>query len=256
MASVQNKCLRIVSGAYRATPISVLETETFTPPLDLYLDAKLAQFRLRHKESGMEDLVKNTCLKIRNKLQRRRHWQQQQPVQTEGEARTQWAEAWIKNEHQEDLPTPKVLLSRWKQRWEAERPEWGLLGTREPGHSAVKQHAALHKAESTVITQIRTGRIGLAAFLNRARVPGVESPACQCGWAKKTAAHVIAHCPWFTGARHQIADPHTGWVDIKCLTSSPEGVHRLARWFIQLQLLPQFNLAEELLYRGGEGGSE
>jgi len=76
-----------------------------------------------------------------------------------------------------------------------------------PGRAAVKRHAALCKAESAVITQIRTGRIGLAAFLNKARVPEVESPACQCGWA---------------------------------------------RWFIQRQLLPQFRLAEELLY-GGEG---
>ena len=89
MASVQNKCLRIVSGAYRATPTSVLETETFTPPLDLYLDARLAQFRFRHKESDMEDLVKDACLKVRNKLRRRRRRQQQQPMQTEEEARTQ-----------------------------------------------------------------------------------------------------------------------------------------------------------------------
>jgi hypothetical protein len=252
MTSIQNKCLRIVSGAYRATPISVLEAETFIPPLDLYLDARLAQFRLRHKESGMEELVKNACLKIRNKLRGRRRRRQQQPTQTEGEARTQWAEAWLKDEHQEDLPAAKVLLSRWKQRWEAERPEWGLLGVREPGRAAVKRHAALHKAESAVITQIRTGRIGLAAFLNQARVPGVESPACQCGWARETAAHIIAHCPRFAGARHQIADPHTGQVNIKSLTSSLEGVRRLAKWFIQLQILPQFNLAEELLYGSGE----
>jgi len=61
-----------------------------------------------------------------------------------------------------------MLLSRWKQQWEVEKPEWGLLGTREPGRAAVKQHAALHKAESAVITQIRTGRIRLAAFLHRA----------------------------------------------------------------------------------------
>ena len=79
-----------MSGAYHTTPISVLETEIFTPPLDLYLDAKLAQFWLRHKESGMEDLVKNACLKIHNKLQRRRkrHQQQQQSMQTKEEVKT------------------------------------------------------------------------------------------------------------------------------------------------------------------------
>ena len=98
------------------------------------------------------------------------------------------------------------------------------------------------------------GRIGLAAFLNKARVPGVESPACQCGWARETAAHVIAHCPRFAGVRHQIADPRTGQVNVRSLTSSLKGVRRLARWFIQLQILPQFNLAEELLYGSEERG--
>src|SRR3982074_3898507 len=33
---IQNKCLRVVAGAYRATPIRSLEVETCTPPLDLY----------------------------------------------------------------------------------------------------------------------------------------------------------------------------------------------------------------------------
>ena len=148
------------------------------------------------------------------------------------------------------------MLSRWKWRWEAERPKWGLVEARKPGRAAVKRHAALRKAESAVITQIRTGRIGLAAFLNMVRVPGIESPACPCGWARETAAHVIAHCPRFAGVRHHITEPHTGRVDIKSLTSSAEGTRRLAKWFIQLQLLPQFNLAEELLYGDEKGGPE
>jgi hypothetical protein len=42
---IQNKYMRIVAGAYRATPIQSLETETHTPPLDLYLDSKLAVLR-------------------------------------------------------------------------------------------------------------------------------------------------------------------------------------------------------------------
>jgi hypothetical protein len=44
---IQNKCLRVVAGAYKATPVRALETETYTPPLDLYLDGRLAAFRDR-----------------------------------------------------------------------------------------------------------------------------------------------------------------------------------------------------------------
>jgi hypothetical protein len=35
----------------------------------------------------------------------------------------------------------------------------------------IRFHSSLQEAESSVITQIRTGRIDLAAFLNRAQIP-------------------------------------------------------------------------------------
>ena len=37
----------IVAGAYKATPIRHLETETYTLPLDLYLNQRLADFEQR-----------------------------------------------------------------------------------------------------------------------------------------------------------------------------------------------------------------
>ena len=62
LEKVQNKCLRTVTGAYKATPIAVLEMETYTPPLDLYLNARLAKFCRQHKESGMKELVIKACI--------------------------------------------------------------------------------------------------------------------------------------------------------------------------------------------------
>ena len=96
--------------------------------------------------------------------------------------------------------------------------------------------------------QIRTGRIGLVAFLNKARVPDFPSPVCQCGRARETAQHIIVHCDRFTAARNKLADPRTGGVDLKSLLSSAAGAQRLAKWFIQLSILPQFQLAGELIY--------
>jgi len=43
----QNTCLRVVVGAYKAILIRVLETETYTLLLDLYLDGRLVVFRDR-----------------------------------------------------------------------------------------------------------------------------------------------------------------------------------------------------------------
>jgi len=70
LKGIQNKCLQVVAGAYKATPVAALETETHTPPLDLYLDAKLVKFRARHKDSGMEELVTKACAHVQAKLQR------------------------------------------------------------------------------------------------------------------------------------------------------------------------------------------
>ena len=44
LAREQNKCRRVVAGAFRATQVRNLETETFDPPIDLYLKVRLADF--------------------------------------------------------------------------------------------------------------------------------------------------------------------------------------------------------------------
>jgi hypothetical protein len=150
----------------------------------------------------------------------------------------------------------RALLHRWKRRWTGRPPGWSFLGVGPPSRKTVKLHAQLQKAESSVITQIRTGRIGLAAFLNKARVPAFPSPVCPCGQARETATHVIMHCERFAGRRWKLLNPRTGQLDVKGLVSKPESVALLAKWFIQLRILPQYSLAEELLYRDAEVGED
>ena len=116
-----------------------------------------------------------------------------------------------------------------------------------PSKDMPEIHTGLKKAESSILTQIRTGRIGLASFLNRARVLDFPSPKCQCGRAEETASHIIAFCPCFEEQRSRLADPQTGRLDVKALVHSARGAKRLARWFLSLRILPQFHLAEELL---------
>ena len=38
LAVLQNKCLQTIAGAFKATPILVLEAETFIAPIDIHLD--------------------------------------------------------------------------------------------------------------------------------------------------------------------------------------------------------------------------
>ena len=112
----------------------------------------------------------------------------------------------------------------------------------------LKLHQGLRKAESSLITQIRSSHIDLAAFLSKANVPGYKSPMCQCGLAQETATHIIIHCPRFAEIRHILKDPVTDQLNIQALTSTSAGTQHLARWFMKLQILPQFQLTEQLLY--------
>jgi hypothetical protein len=68
LAGIQNKCLRIVAGAYRATPIQTLEVETHIPPIDLYFDSQLAAFQNRLASSDVGQLIEKACSTIQARI--------------------------------------------------------------------------------------------------------------------------------------------------------------------------------------------
>lgn len=72
LEKIQNKCLRAVAGAYRATLIRSLETETFTPPMDLYLDSRLAAFQKRLEDSEVGRVIENACNWIKARIRDRK----------------------------------------------------------------------------------------------------------------------------------------------------------------------------------------
>ena len=98
----------------------------------------------------------------------------------------------------------KAMLQEWHGKWYSgqRRSRWcSLASTEAPSASRLKLHKQLKKAESSVLVQARTGRIGLAHFLNKARVPGYETLACKCGLGDETAEHLLLHCQLETERR-------------------------------------------------------
>ena len=102
---------------------------------------------------------------------------------------------------------PKVIAD-WTARWKTEHRKLERVaqpGT-DPGTSlgsgraipeaapptkaVLKLHAGLQKAESSVLVQARTGRIGLAKFLYNCNVLGILSTQCRCGAKEIGRAHV------------------------------------------------------------------
>ena len=117
----------------------------------------------------------------------------------------------------------------WKQHWDGKQNQWKLIGVEAPGHKVVNLHKNLHKAESAVLTQIQTRRIGLVVFLNKVQVSDHPSRVCQCSQANETAAHIIVHCTRFSEAHSSLRDYHTGLIDLKSLVDTAKGVQHLAK---------------------------
>ena len=58
---------------------------------------------------------------------------------------------------------------------------------------ALKLHSRLRKAESSVLVQARTGRIGLARFLFNHKESGIESAKCRCRAGEETPLHMALY---------------------------------------------------------------
>jgi hypothetical protein len=60
LQAIQGRCFRVIAGAYKATSTEALEIETFTPPLNIYMDVIIARTNLRlllYKSKSAEKTV-------------------------------------------------------------------------------------------------------------------------------------------------------------------------------------------------------
>jgi len=82
----------------------------------------------------------------------------------------------------------------WERTWALEktsRPTRRLIKV--PTKKTLKYWFGLCKATTSILMQLRTGRIGLGAYL--ARINRRESARCDCELGNQTVAHVLLECP-------------------------------------------------------------
>ena len=226
LSKAQNRSLRIVVGAYKTAPTRCLETEAWVPPLDLYLNKRLADFegrlqeRVLHTGEGPEaekatagHLITEACNRVSQRFRRRRRGRGQRPRQgpqnptpTEQAAITvaQWAsQRWpIGEKRGKKLKTEEVVELAWQDRWEnqrAGRPKSRIADEDPPillfTNRALRRHEGLTKAQSTLLSQARIGDIGLRDYLFKVKVPEVRTPYCECGEGRDTVEHLVVWCP-------------------------------------------------------------
>ena len=93
---------------------------------------------------------------------------------------------------------------------------------------------------SALITQIRTEKIGLNAFLTTMKVPGYTA-TCDCGWGQQTAKHIILYCPQYQTQRNKLFQ-HAETRDYQKMLVTPRGAKAAATFLQTTNLLPQFQL--------------
>ena len=241
LAPYQNRCLRVITGAYRATPASTLEAEAYVPPLNLYLDSLVARATQRLEDSGMAAKIEGACQAARRNL--RAHGQNQRRPCTQYIHPQPLPRGWQSQWTQDGHPA-RALQSQWVAQWRSRRAPWGELLSRPPNKRNLKLYQGLTKACCSILTQIRTGKTGLAAFLHRRRVPGFSSPNCSCGQGAETPKHILVHCARFQEARSSLTGPRQ--VDLRHLLCTEEGAQKLSHWWLHNRVLHQFSLARAL----------
>ena len=246
LATHQNKALRIVTGAYKATRVRQLETEAFIPLVDIWLEAKTAYFHRRLERTGMTKLILSLSAPIRRQVLRRRRFRTSiQPVTTQTPFEKARADAlkWFRAEDFESCNgRPKTrILRNWKTRWRKEtghRPSsnWtetspGLvLQDTEPTAVILKLHKDLRKSESSILIQARTECIGLNQFLYKRRVPGIPSPNCICSSEPETTRHLVQYCTRYQNREALHLSPTSRQrIDYRRLTGTPSGAKALAK---------------------------
>ena len=67
----QQNCLRVVLGAFKSTAVTKLEIESHVPPLDLWLNGRVACYQARLERSGVGQQIRNACAAIRSRIRSR-----------------------------------------------------------------------------------------------------------------------------------------------------------------------------------------
>lgn len=115
----------------------------------------------------------------------------------------------------------------------------------EPIRKSLELYRSTPRVLSSLIIQMRTGKISLRHFLYQRKVPGVTSGECECGQGLQTVSHVMYTCSRFNELRLTFRTPdekgRRRWTtDLRKLLNQRSTAIAAAKFIIATKLLGQF----------------
>lgn len=95
------------------------------------------------------------------------------------------------------------VKAAWERLWKRQRsakPTKRIIET--PHTNNLQYWQSLRKATTSILIQLRTGKIGLSHYLSRIKVR--DSAQCGCGLGSQTPRHVVLICPLLHEIRHRM----------------------------------------------------
>jgi hypothetical protein len=116
-------------------------------------------------------------------------------------------------------------------------------------YNALKKHHGLLKYESSLLTQICTGKVGLRAFLFEHKVPEVATPWCIYSEAPETAVYLVLDYWNLVDQRQELRRTMAPralctYRDFTAATSKKKSTSKLVRWLLATSRFPEFRLVE------------
>ena len=135
----------------------------------------------------------------------------------------------------------KRAFSQWVQEWEngtTGRTTFNL--EKEPNPGVLTKHTGVRRPLSSLITQLRTGKIALAHYLHK--IQRQDSPRCPCSRGIQTVRHILTECPRTQDLREELLGRAQ---DVQRILKDPALVKAAAILVLRGNLLGQFQEVTE-----------